>query len=89
MERDETDADRAVSRGRHALVQKVTDDFDRWAYNTAMAACMEYVNDLYRYIQSDRRKPRQEPSNRRSRHALYCGHPCARTSRPSCGSAAR
>jgi leucyl-tRNA synthetase len=30
----------------------VTEDFDRWAYNTATAACMEMVNDLYRYVQS-------------------------------------
>jgi leucyl-tRNA synthetase len=53
VDRDETDADRAVTRGRHALVGKVTDDFDRWGYNTAVAACMEYVNDLYKYVQSE------------------------------------
>ncbi|MDQ1487782.1 MAG: leucyl-tRNA synthetase [Actinomycetota bacterium] len=52
VDRDETDADRAVTRGRHALVGKITDDFDRWGYNTAVAACMEYVNDLYKYVQS-------------------------------------
>jgi leucyl-tRNA synthetase len=33
-------------------VAKVTDDFERWGYNTAVAACMEYVNELYKYIQS-------------------------------------
>jgi leucyl-tRNA synthetase len=53
VDRGETDADRAVLRARHALVAKVTEDFDRWAYNTGVAACMEYVNDLYRYIQSE------------------------------------
>ena len=53
VERSETDADRAVTRGRHALVAKVTDDFERWGYNTAVAACMEYVNDLYKYVQSN------------------------------------
>jgi leucyl-tRNA synthetase len=52
VDRDETEADRAVARARHALVGKVTDDFERWGYNTAVAACMEYVNDLYKYIQS-------------------------------------
>src|SRR2546423_4679124 len=52
VDRDETDADRAVIRGRHALVGKVTDDFERWGYNTAVAASMEFVNDLYKYIQS-------------------------------------
>ena len=53
VERDETDADRAVTRGRHALVGKVTDDFERWGYNTAVAACMEFVNDLYKYVQAE------------------------------------
>jgi leucyl-tRNA synthetase len=52
VERDESDADRKITRVRHALVAKVTDDFDRWAYNTAVAACMEYTNELYRYVQS-------------------------------------
>jgi leucyl-tRNA synthetase len=52
VERDETDADRAITRGRHALVGKVSDDFDGWRYNTAVAACMEFVNDLYKYVQS-------------------------------------
>jgi leucyl-tRNA synthetase len=52
VERTETDADRAINRARHALVAKATDDFERWAYNTAVAACMEFVNELYRYIQS-------------------------------------
>jgi leucyl-tRNA synthetase len=32
---------------------RVTDDFDRWGYNTAVAACMEYVNDLYKYVQAE------------------------------------
>jgi leucyl-tRNA synthetase len=53
VDRTETDADRAVVRARHALVARVTDDFDRWGYNTAVAACMEYVNDLYKYVQAE------------------------------------
>jgi leucyl-tRNA synthetase len=53
VDRDETDADRAITRGRHGLVGKVTEDFDGWRYNTAVAACMEFVNDLYKYVQSD------------------------------------
>jgi len=53
VDRAETEADRAVVRARHGLVAKVTDDFERWGYNTGVAACMEYVNDLYKYIQSD------------------------------------
>jgi leucyl-tRNA synthetase len=53
VERDETDADRAITRARHGLVGKVTEDFDGWRYNTAVAACMEFVNDLYKYVQSE------------------------------------
>jgi leucyl-tRNA synthetase len=53
VERAETDADRAITRGRHALVRKVTDDFERWTYNTAIAAAMEFTNELYRSVQSD------------------------------------
>ncbi len=53
VDRAETDDDRAITRGRHALVKKVTEDFDRWAYNTAIAACMEFTNDLYQYVQSE------------------------------------
>ena len=49
---DETDADRAIDRGSHRLTERVTQDFERWSYNTAVAACMEFTNDLYRYVQS-------------------------------------
>ena len=59
VNRDESDADRAVVRGRHALAARVTEDFDRWGYNTAVAACMEYVNDLYKYVQAEA-GPRRE-----------------------------
>jgi len=53
VDREVTDADRAITRGRHALVARITDEFERWSYNTAVAGCMEFVNDLYRYIQSE------------------------------------
>ena len=49
---EETDADRAIDRGAHRLIERVTQDFERWSYNTAVAACMEFTNDLYRYVQS-------------------------------------
>ena len=52
VDRDETDADREITRGRHALVGKFTDDYERWTYNTAIAAAMEFTNELYRYAQS-------------------------------------
>jgi leucyl-tRNA synthetase len=59
VDRDGTDADRKVTRARHSLVAKATDDFERWAYNTAVAACMEYTNELYHYVQAAE-APRRE-----------------------------
>ncbi|MHB1924631.1 MAG: leucine--tRNA ligase [Acidimicrobiales bacterium] len=49
IDRDETDADRELTRSVHRLIQRVDDDFERWSYNTAVAALMEFVNSLYRY----------------------------------------
>ena len=50
---DRTDADLAIERARHRLIDDVSNDFERWAYNTAVAKYMAYVNDLYRYVQSE------------------------------------
>ena len=52
VEREPTDADRAVERATHRLIARITDEFERWSYNTAVAGCMEFVNELYRYAQS-------------------------------------
>ena len=38
----------AVDRAAHRLVAKVSEDYDRWSYNTAVAALMEFTNQLYR-----------------------------------------
>jgi leucyl-tRNA synthetase len=38
-----------VDRAAHRLIQRVTDDFDRWTYNTAVAAFMEFTNLLYKH----------------------------------------
>ncbi len=48
-----TDADRGIERARHVLIDRITGEFERWAYNTAVAGFMSYVNDLYKYVQSD------------------------------------
>jgi leucyl-tRNA synthetase len=50
--REPTAADDAVERLRHRLIDRVSEDYDRWSYNTAVAACMEATNELYRYVQS-------------------------------------
>lgn len=53
VDREPTAADEAIEAGTHKLIQKVTDEFARWSYNTAVASCMEFTNDLHRYLQSD------------------------------------
>lgn len=40
--------DAEVQRLRHKLTAKVTDDYHKLSFNTAIAAMMEYVNDLYK-----------------------------------------
>jgi leucyl-tRNA synthetase len=52
-EGDPSEADVAIERARHVLIDGVTHDFDRWSYNTAVAKLMAFTNELYRYVQSD------------------------------------
>lgn len=44
-----TKNDAAIRRSQHKSVRKVTNDLRRLSFNTAIAALMEYVNDLYKY----------------------------------------
>jgi leucyl-tRNA synthetase len=37
-----------VDRAAHRLIQRVTDDFEKWSYNTAVAHFMEFTNLLYK-----------------------------------------
>jgi leucyl-tRNA synthetase len=48
-----TDADLEVRRATHHLIDRVSRDFDRWSYNTAVAACREFVNLLHPYAGGD------------------------------------
>jgi leucyl-tRNA synthetase len=50
---DSTDADVAVVRATHRLIDGITGDFERWSYNVAVSKYMAFVNELYRYVQSD------------------------------------
>jgi len=43
---------RAICK-RHATIKKVTEDIHRCSFNTAVAALMEYVNELYKIGHSD------------------------------------
>jgi leucyl-tRNA synthetase len=49
----ESDADRAVRQATHRTIAAVTDDVERWSYNTAVAHCMEHLNLLQRYARND------------------------------------
>ncbi|HEX2047126.1 MAG TPA: leucine--tRNA ligase [Acidimicrobiales bacterium] len=41
-----------LERDTHRLIAKVTEGYDRWSYNTAVAACMEFTNLLYKHAQA-------------------------------------
>ncbi len=48
-EKHETKNDDAIRVAQNKTVRKVTDDIRRLSFNTAIAALMEYVNDLYKF----------------------------------------
>ena len=50
QDRQPTEADEEIQTATHRLIDRVTRDFEKWAYNTAVAACMEFTNLLYRYV---------------------------------------
>ena len=59
VERDSRSrADVDALRGLHRVIRKVTEDVEGFSYNTAVAALMEYVNALYRWVQADERAGR-------------------------------
>jgi leucyl-tRNA synthetase len=37
-----------VVKATHRLIDRVSREYDRWSYNTAVAACMEFTNLLYK-----------------------------------------
>jgi leucyl-tRNA synthetase len=45
----QTEADRATRQAVHRAIADVTNDIERWSYNTAVAHCMELLNLLQRY----------------------------------------
>ncbi|MGB3412862.1 MAG: leucine--tRNA ligase [Microthrixaceae bacterium] len=50
---DPTPADLQLTRATHHLIDDVTGQFERWSYNVAVARYMAFVNEVYRYVQSD------------------------------------
>ena len=53
VDRDASEADLELERRVNRLIVRVTDEYERWSYNTAVAAFMEFTNELYRYVKSD------------------------------------
>ena len=47
------DAAVAVDKGAHRLIARVSDEYERWSYNTAVAAFMEFTNLLYKQGRTD------------------------------------
>ncbi len=45
--------DEQIVRATHRLIEDISSSFDRWSYNVAVARYMAFVNELYRYVQSD------------------------------------
>lgn len=62
-EGEPTNADQKIQRATHKLIKKVETDFENWAFNTAVAACMEFTNQLYLYAQSEEFVPHGEILN--------------------------
>ncbi|MDX1689985.1 MAG: leucine--tRNA ligase [Acidimicrobiia bacterium] len=54
-DRDETDADVELLKTAHRTIRKVTEDIERFSFNTAVAALMEYGNELRAYASDEPR----------------------------------
>jgi leucyl-tRNA synthetase len=52
MDRVPTASDLELEKETHRLIDRVSSDLDRWSYNTAVAAAMEFLNTVYKHIQS-------------------------------------
>jgi leucyl-tRNA synthetase len=50
-DREPIASDIELEKETHRLIDRVSRDFERWSYNTAVAAAMEFVNTLYRHVQ--------------------------------------
>jgi leucyl-tRNA synthetase len=55
LERETSEADLEVTQSSHRLIARVSDDFERWSYNTAVAAIREHTNVLYAYVRDGAR----------------------------------
>ncbi|HVA74700.1 MAG TPA: leucine--tRNA ligase [Acidimicrobiales bacterium] len=52
VDREPAEADVSLEKETHRLIDRVSSDYERWSYNTAVAAAMEFLNAVYRAVQS-------------------------------------
>jgi leucyl-tRNA synthetase len=50
---DDDESDLAVRQATHRTIARVTNDFERWSYNTAVAAIMELLNTVSKSARSE------------------------------------
>ncbi len=55
-ESKESEADIKLERLTHKTIEKVTEDFEKWSFNTSVASLMELTNELYKYVAVDPNK---------------------------------
>jgi leucyl-tRNA synthetase len=48
-----TPEDVSIRRATHRLIDRVSHDYERWSYNTSVAACMEFVNLVQPYARGN------------------------------------
>ena len=60
VDREPTAADDAIDKATHRLIARVTDEYERWSYNTAVAAFMEFTQRAVPLRPVRRRAPRRD-----------------------------
>ena len=51
VDRDRVSSDVELEKATHRLIDRVSADYERWSYNTGVAAAMEFVNAVYKALQ--------------------------------------
>ena len=54
---DVSEPDLELARATHRCIAKVTDEIERWSFNTAVATCREFASTLQRYRSETRGRP--------------------------------
>jgi leucyl-tRNA synthetase len=70
----ETEADTALRQAVHRTIASVTNDIERWSYNTAVAHCMELLNHVQRYTRDRATDASTDNNNNNTPHATVLDH---------------